>query len=401
MAAVKRILSLYLLFIMLMTLSGCKLAFIGRTEMSRIEFIRAIAVDKVPDKENTVRLTIATQSIQSGGGGGGQQKMSEILFSEGETVFDAIRNFWNFMDKRPFWGHLEYIIIGEEAARDGLLKYIDFFCRDPEVRLNAKVFVTKGHRASEILEKGNRQDKFVFDRLEGLGENLWGQSVSNTVDLMEVMYILDNPFLSLYIPSLDLGMFTKSEPSGDGKMDIVLGGFALFRGDKLVAHLNTELGMGINWLKNKIKSGVIIVKSPQGKNISLEIIESNTKLKPNIVDGKLSATLEVKTTSHIAEIRSSEDIFTEKTLAALEKEEQQAIKEEIESTIKFAQDNGLDFFGMAVKVFHKYPIEWEDVYEKDWEDVFPNISFNVKVVSKIPRTYNIKQPTKSKAGEEN
>lgn len=396
----KRLLSIYLLFALLLTLSGCKLAFIGRTEMSRIEFIRAVGVDMISDKDNTVRLTIATQSVQSGGGGGGQEKKSEILFSEGKTVFEAIRNFWNFMDKRPFWGHLEYIVIGEEAARDGLLKYIDYFCRDPEVRLNAKVYVARGLEAGEIIKKGNTPDKFVFNRLEGLGENIWGQSISNRVDLMEIMYILDNPALSLYIPCVELGKFTESDQSQNDGLDIVLSGFALFKGDKLVTHLNKKMGIGLNWLRNKIKSGVIIVKSPEGESISLEIIESNVKLKPNIVDGRLSITVEVKMTSHIGEIRSSEDIFTEKTLKALEKEEQQVIKNEIESTIEFAKSHGLDFFGAAAEVFRKYPIKWEDVYKKNWGEIFSSMSFNVRVTSIIPRTYNIKQPTKAKAGEE-
>lgn len=398
MAVVKRLISLYLLLVLFITLSGCKLAFTGRTEMSRIEFIRAIGVDNVPDRENAVRLTIATQSVQPGGGGG-QQKKSEILFSEGETVFDAIRNFWTFMDKRPFWGHLEYIIIGEEAARDGLLKYIDFFSRNPEVRLNAKIFVAKGHSANEIIKKGNGQDKFIFDRLEGLGQNLWGQSVSNTVDLMETMYILDNSFLSLYLPCIELGKFSEPEDSNDEMMDIVLSSFALFRGDKLFTYLNPKLSMGLNWLRNKIKSGVIIVKSPEGESISLEIIESNTKLKPYIENGELSVNIEVIATSHISEIRSSEDIFTDKILEALEREAERAIKEEIESTIKFAQENRMDFFSTASVVFHKYPIKWEDIYEKNWEETFQNISFNVKATLSIPRTYNIKQPSKSKEGE--
>lgn len=396
----KRLLSFCLLLVLLLTLSGCKLAFIGRTEMSRIEFIRAVGIDMISDKENTVRLTIATQSVQSGGGGGGVQKKSEVLFSEGKTVFEAIRNFWNFMDKRPFWGHLEYIVIGEEAARDGLLKYIDFFSRDPEVRLNAKVYVARGLKAEMVIKKGNTPDKFVFDRLEGLGENIWGQSISNKVDLMEIMYILDNPFLSLYIPCVELDKFSESQQSENDGLDIILGGFAIFKGDKLVNHLNSKMGLGLNWLRNKIKSGVIIVKSPKGENISLEIIQSSTKLKPKIVDDKLSMIIEVKMTSHVNEIRSSENIFTDKALEALEKEEQQVIKKEIESTIEFAQSHGLDFFGTAAEVFRKYPIKWEDNFEKNWEEIFPNMNFDVKVTSVIPRTYNIKEPTRAKAGDE-
>ncbi len=402
MANIQKVLSFLILFALLMSVTGCNLEFSGRTEMNKIEFIRAVGVDKSPDKEDAVRLTIATQSMKpgSGGGGGGQQKKSEILFSEGSTVFEAVRNFWNYMDKRPFWGHLEYIVIGEEAAKEGLLKYIDFFSRDPELRLNSKVYIAKGLNAGEVIKRGNSRDKFVFDRLEGINENQWGQSVSSVVDLMETMYILDNEFLSLYVPSIKLAKFTNGEQDTNETMDIVLGGFALFRGDKLMDYLDDKMGRGLNWLRNKVKSGVIIVKSPKGKDVSLEIIDSNTKLNPEIINGELTVIVKVEMSSNIGEIRSSEDIFIGKTLEDLENQQKQIIKDEIESVIKYAQERGTDFFSTATAVYHKYPIKWEDSYEKNWKETFSDIKFNVIVDSKINRTYDIRQPNRSKVGED-
>lgn len=389
-----------MIFALLMTQTGCNITFAGRTEMNRIEFIRAVGVDKSPGREDAVRLTIATQSVQSTGGGAGQEKQSEILYSEGNTVFEAVRNFWNYMDKRPFWGHLEYLVIGEEAAKEGLLKYIDFFSRDAEIRLNLKVYIARGLDAGEVIKKGNSQDKFVFDRLEGVSENKWGQSVSNVVDLIEVMYILDNKYLSLYVPSIKLAKLTENEQEINETMDIVMGGFAIFRGDKLFTYIDDKMGRGLNWLRNKIKSGIIVVKSPKEHDISLEIIDSNTKLKPKIADGELIVTVDVKMSSNIGEISSPENIFTAEVLENLENQQERIIKDEIERVIKYAQEREIDFFSTADAVLHKYPIKWEDLYEKNWEETFSNIKFNVIVDSKINRTYDIKQPNRVKAGEE-
>lgn len=393
MIYIQRVLGSIILFTLLVTQTGCKMAFYGRTEIDRIEFIRVVGVDKSPDKEDTVRLTIATQKVQPGGLTGGMKKQSNILYSEGSTVFEAVRNFWNFMDKRPFWGHLDYLLIGEEAAKDGLLKYIDFFSRDPELRLNLKVYITKGLDAKEVIKKGNSENKFVFDRLEGVAENQWGQSVFNVVDLVEVMYILDNEFLSLYIPCVELAKLSKDEKDINESMDIVMGGFAFFNGDKLIGHLNNKMGRGLNWLRNKIKSGVIAVKSPKGHNISLEIIESNTKIEAKITKGQLTVTARVKMSSNIGGMRSMEDVFTEEIIMYLENQQEQIIKDEIESVIKYAQKTKMDIFGAADAVFHKYPIQWEDMYKENWEDTFSNIKFYVDVNSKIRNTYDIKQPS--------
>lgn len=395
---IRKVLGFLILFSLMISQSGCNIAFSGKTEMKRIEFIRAVGVDKSPNKEDTVRLTIATQRVKSGDGGGGQIKQSEILFSEGSTVFEAIRNFWDYMDKRPFWGHLEYVLIGEEAAKDGLLKYIDFFSRDPEVRPNLKVYIMNGLSAEEAIIKGNSEEKFVFDRLEGVAENQWGQSEFNVVDLVEVMYILDNEYLSLYLPCIELAKLTKDEQDSNETMDVVMGGFAIFTGDKLVGHLNEKMGRGLNWLRNKIKSGVITVKSPKGSSISVEIIDSNTKLVPQINDGQLTVTVKVGMSSNIGEIRSSEDVFTGKTFQYLENQQERIVKDEIESVIKYAQERKMDFFSTADAVLHRYPIKWEDIYQENWEEAFSNIKFNVVVDSKINRTYDIKQPNGSKVG---
>ncbi len=395
MINMRKILSLLFAVVFLILQTGCIYAFYGRTEISRIEFIRAVGVDKCPGEKNTVRLTIATERVQADSGGGGERKKSEILTSDGSTVFEAVRNFWNYMEKRPFWGHLEYVLIGEEAAKEGLTKYIDFFSRDPEVRLNLKVYIAKGLAAEEVVNRSSGEDKFVFDRLQGVTENQWGQSIFNVVNLFEVMYILDNKSLSLYLPSFELSQFTTDT---NEQVDIVMKGFAIFKGDKLMGYLDEKMGRGLNWLRNKVNSGIIVVKSPKTNNVSLEIIESRSKFVPEIINGQLSVTIKVIMSSNIAEIQSTEDLFTEEAMRFLETKQEQKIKEEIESVIRYAQERKLEFFGTAYAVEHKYPIEWEDNYEKNWGEVASHINFNVIVESKINRTYDIKQPNRGKDG---
>lgn len=360
--------------------------------MRNIEFIRAIGIDKCPGDNEKVKLTIATQRIESEGESATQQKQTEILHSEGSTVFEAIRRYWSYVDKKPFWGHLEYIIVGEEAAKEGLLRYIDFFIRDPELRLNAKVFATKGFSAEEIMKSGSGRNKFIFDRLKGISENMWGRSISMEVDLVEVVYILERDYLSLYVPCIEVAKLTE-EIQGEQQeypMNVVIKGFAVFHDDKLVLHLDEKKARGLSWLRNKMHSGVITVKSPEGNNISLEIINTNTRLKPEIKNGELSLTVEVKVSTNINEVGSFENIFTKQAISYLEKKQEEFIKDEIESTIKVAQENNLDFFSIGDVFYSKYPIVWEDKYRKDWESYFSNIEFNIVVNSKIIMTYDIK-----------
>ena len=107
MLSTRKILMLFVIFPLVIIQTGCNISFSGRTEMNKIEFIRAVGIDKSPENEDFVRLTIATQSVKSSECGGGQNKTSEILISEGKQYLMPY-GFLNVTEKRPFWGHLEY-----------------------------------------------------------------------------------------------------------------------------------------------------------------------------------------------------------------------------------------------------------------------------------------------------
>lgn len=53
-------------------------------------------------------------------------------------------------------------------------------------------------------------------------------------------------------------------------------------------------------------------------------------------------------------------------------------------------------FGAGDAVLHKFPGLWEDVFEKDWREIFAEAVFEITVRSRISRTYDIKQPVGAK-----
>lgn len=376
-------------------MTGCNIAFFDATQINDVEFIRAVGIDKAP--EGKIRFTIATQRIVTGGErGGSEQKLSEIMYSEGRTGFEAARNFWAYSEKRPFFGHLEYILIGEEAAKDGILKHLDFFTRDPEDRLNLNVFVVKGTDAGEMVRQGNTRDKFVFDRLEGIKEHYWGLSMINRVDLMEIMYILDTEYLSLYIPCVKLTEKTENSDGHNEGMDIALEGFAIFEGDRLAGYLEREMARGLSFLRNMAKSGVLNVRARNGSMVALELISSNRKMKPELMDGELRVAIEIDLKCNIAEIQSSEGVFDHESLRYLEEQSNQLIMDEVMKVIEFAREKRLDCFAAGDAVMHKYPCKWEDYLEKNWRDIFSEIDFEVTVRTNVSRTYDIKQPIGAK-----
>lgn len=389
-----------LVIFILFTFSGCAKASINKTEIDRVFNTRVLGIDK--QENGKVRLTIATKSTSSssqdsGGGGGAPGGKSEILVSDGETVFEAARLLTTYGNKKPHYGHTEYILIGEELARDGLLPYLDFICRNHEFRYNAKIYIVKGDSAYNLINKLNIGDMFLSDKLSIMEDNAPNMSISSKVTVSEAMYIFDKPHISTYLPYIDIipTPITNDTHSTSLGFNLKLEGYGLFKEDKLQDFVSGNRARAINWIRKKIQSGIINVKAPDGKSISLEIVSAKTDIKPSIDKDSLRCDIKVNFTSNIAETMSKENLFYDKELEILENQQEQQIKKEIEEIIAFAQEKNLDFFGTLTNFIMAYP-RMKNELRQNWEELFPDVKFNVTVDSNINRTYLLREPTGTK-----
>ena len=106
----------------------------SRKEVETLAFVTTIGIDKAeePGKVELTLQTVDTTKISppGSGGGGGDDKPVLNLKKTGNTVFEAIRKFNYESSRRPFFPHSQALIYGEEIAREGVGKYIDFIERD-------------------------------------------------------------------------------------------------------------------------------------------------------------------------------------------------------------------------------------------------------------------------------
>ncbi|MDF2558498.1 MAG: gerKC4 [Bacillales bacterium] len=388
----KVIILLNIVFISI-SLAGCKPFLKGRTEIDDLTFIKVIAFDK--PKKGNIRVTASAKnvSLQTGGSGSSQPSKSINITADGKTVFDAIRRLNLFSEKKPFFGHTEYILISEQMAKHGLLECIDFISRDHELRLNSRIYIVKGMTAQDFLEKSGKGEYFISDRLSHLEVASDTLSLSTKVPLAEAMFILDKPYLSLYIPSVE--MKKSLQKSEKGKMDIYLDGFAIFNGDKFIKFLNHNEVRGLTWLRNLNEGGIIVVKDKKGENISLEIMASRTKIEPLIMkNDKLKATITIDITTNLDEIFGHKDIFNKSDLEFIEKAQNETVKKMVMGAIQEAQKTEQDFIGIGSHFYQKHPTVWEK-YEKDWGKRLSKIDFVVRVDSNIMRTYQLNEPTRN------
>lgn len=299
----KRVIAVFISCILLASTVGCRK--FGAIEIDEILFASVFGVDVDEDGAGNVRITVSSMKVENGGGSGvgSPRKTSDILSSEGRTIFEAVRKLNASSERRLFYAHMKYILIGEEAAKKDILKYLDIFERDYEIRLNALVVIVRDGTAEEVLKKAKTTESFVADKLKILFSNRGKLSISDQIDQTDVMEMFDNTYMSAYIPCISLAGVTEREGEEDkGKLDIQLDGFAVFKGTELLGYMIGNDGRGLNWIRGKIESGVIVVKDFNGEDISLDIIDSSVNIVPRFDNDELSVLIKIQMSSNVDEV---------------------------------------------------------------------------------------------------
>jgi spore germination protein KC len=385
-----------------------------RKEVEQLGIVLATAVEPAPG--GRVRLTVqnlnpgalvrGSAAGMGGGGGGGivGNKAYRNRSTEGDTVFEAVRELSRKAPRQLYFAHNQLIILSEDLARQrGVREVLDFFERNPQIRRTTWVLVGKGDLTSLLDEPGRlettpSQRIFSIINERFLTSQYAVQNLGNFTELMEsgntqpftaVVEEFPNPafpedpahrFMEGHIP----------EPHHEIKIT----GTALFRRDRLAGSLNPEESRGLLWVRGEVKGGIIEVPDPEGKGglISLEILRSKTKLQPEIRGGRIFVTVDIREESNLGETTGPLDLSRPETIKKLEALQAGAIRSEVESALaKAQQEYGVDVFGFGEAVHRKFPEQWKEI-KKDWPDLFPLVQVQVVVDAKIRRTGMISKP---------
>ncbi|MDD2505661.1 MAG: Ger(x)C family spore germination protein [Bacilli bacterium] len=176
--------------------------------------VLAVGIDKATQENNKIRLTVIGEKFSSSSqdkSSQSQGKNADIASAEGSTMFDTIRNFSLFESKSLFFGHIKYILINENIAKENILDVLDFFIRDHELRLDTKIVIVKDMSAEAFLRSGDKVEQFIPDALEGVFHNTGKISISSEIELADLMQTFDSEYSDAYIPSIGIVKLKKDE----------------------------------------------------------------------------------------------------------------------------------------------------------------------------------------------
>ncbi len=177
MAKVKTI---CLLCILPLLLSGCW----SKRELNELAIVVALGIDKVED-EFEITVQIVDPSEVSMRQASTQRTPVISYHSRGETIFEAIRKMTTIAARKPYFAHLQVVILGEDLAKEGISDSLDLIARDHEFRKDFDVIMSHEATAKEVLNFlppiENVPANKILNSLN-VSENVWGSTIAINID---------------------------------------------------------------------------------------------------------------------------------------------------------------------------------------------------------------------------
>jgi spore germination protein KC len=385
MSRIRFILGAALLCACTLLVSGCW----DLKELQDRNIVLAIAIDradlKTPDaqvqtyvqksggKEYRLSLQIVKLTPSSGDQPPSKSSKTFIYSDSGKSMFEMIRGILGQSSKALYFGHLDAIVISEQAlSADGLAPLLDFFRRNPQVRWRVKVLVTPGN-ARKILEMPTPTGEPGGKYLKGIVDNHKNDlhMLGKEADLGEISQILDNHH-DLLIPRIEAT-----------DRVIKVGGTALFKQDHFICYANEYVTRGLKLLTGRENSGVIPVDWPghPGEQLVFEIFQHDNRLLPHVDDqGQVYFTLEINLTGNLGEITgpTSPSVKNPAFISQFEQTVAKEVQDNVRYSLHFLQAKRLDPLNFKGKFKDYHPFVWKELKDR-WDEIYPTMPVYISV----------------------
>lgn len=288
------------------------------------------------------------------------------------TIPEAKSILQQKMGRRIFTGHQEVIVFGKQMAKTGIREALDYFSRHPGFRKDAIVFVSEGS-PKEIFETVAPGEATATETLYKMVK------LERTVDLT-LMRLLQEVSGDAEAAGIPVVMKVNDTT-------LALDGTAVFRGDKMVDHLDRKASEGLLWIRNEFTSRIVNTRLPGERGyVSMEVIRSETELIPKIEGKKFRILLKVTSEGDVRYSGTRLSLYHQSNVDRIDRAMERSIRDRIRRTVDQVQQNARADVLRFARAFHReYPKEWTKVKERWNEQVFPQLDVDIQVRVHIRR----------------
>jgi len=382
-----------------MLLSGCSSIYINYREVEQMLVVETMGLDLCP---KGILLSLAPST------GNTAIKPPSCLSGTGNTITTAMERIRNYScEEELFSGHINHVIIGESAARNGLDHYLSYICSAPNIRIDMPMFILKGGTAAEAMSYIGTDNKGISEILRSIQANLDDRADGYVFSSADVVRNLERNGSALVCA---LEYHTAAESAGeknssDNSQESASGseeeksivktvsaaGYGILRGSKLCAFADMDQAIGAAFIMGKIGLCDIDVQDQNGSLVTLEIESGSCDINPSWDDsGNLyGINISVNVKASVVEIAGSGDLNDAGYANYLTAQLEAAVSEKISSVLQLSRRLGADFLGLGEKVELKSPREYRAM-NADFSRLLPSLELRISVSGDLSHTNDIK-----------
>lgn len=376
---------LLFVFGLIFMMSGCY----NYRELNQLAITSAIGIDKKGDEYEVSIQVMNTQKQGSDGSTSGSQPKFITYKEKGKTLQRAFRNIVLESPRRLYANHISLLVISEEVAKEGLSDVLDLLFRDSESRKQFSVLISKNSTSYDVLEiltpletlnAKNITDSIIADS-QFLG-------VSEQINYEMLMDSYLNNKKEIVLPTIEVIGSIKEGENTDNLQDsspetkVLLSGYSIFKGDKLIGYLDNENSINLGFVRNQIENTIIDYKCSKENYMAIELVNSKTSLETK--KNKLEVTLKIEGQGNINEINCDLDITKNKTISSLEKKINKKLENEIKDTVKLINKKyNSDVYGFEDLFYKNNPTFYKKMKKKYGDEFINEIDFKVEANIKL------------------
>lgn len=363
-------------------LSGCW----NYRELNTLSIVAGIAIDKNPLGGYQITVEIMNPKLE-----GNETLLTPVLLSmEGNSIFDAIRNLVMRSGRRLYSSHTKVVVISQDLAKEGIAPLLDWIHRDPEMRGDVWLLISKEKTAADILRGDSPINKAVSLHLDDVFKSERTQTKYTTVELWNFVQKLSAEGISPIIPLTNLVEI-------DGQKIPQIYGTGVFRKDKLVGTLDALSTQVFVWLMKPNLNDLLFVEKNResGLVITYEIFHQTVTIKPIAKEDELTMEIQMSLHLGIAELNHPNlNYMNTEVKEDLEKEVSDYIKQQIEKMIFLTQKEfKSDILGFGKMIKEQLPNKWKEIHE-GWQEKYAELKVEVSVEAEIESSAMTTTPIK-------
>lgn len=321
---------IFIIFIIIF-MSGC----FDYTELNNITIISAIGID-YNKKSETYKVTLEILDTRKNNDSN-KKATSKVITLEDKILSNCFNKAKLEMDKKPYYGHLNILLLDKNIISEKLSEINDFFLRNSDIRNNFYILgINNNSNSEDILRLNDNEEEIISDKIKYLLEN---NNFKGEFEEYIDRYIDEKE--SVYIPSISI--------TNDNNLKID----GVYTLDKNISVIdNPDILKGYNILLNKKPNESISVN--YNNNIfSVNIYNSNVKYIIN----KNNYTINIKVKAEI-ELSGNEFNYNDKNkYTEIKKLIESNIKNKVNNFIKEINNKNIDLLKINSKYYNKYGVK--------------------------------------------